>query len=161
MIGFTSGEILISALCALAFGIVYSVIHQLALILSRVFKSLPDIIREIMQAEKLLPPPSVKERVKEEKEEGVFAFFSVIGFAIGFLLLSYYALDGQLRLYMLIISSASLYFANSTFFVFLRGLSTLLLDFFLFVLSTLLRLLIIPIKRLFKNRKANYFNKNA
>ena len=148
MIGFTSREILLSVLFSAIYGVVFSVIYQLLITLFHVLKSTPDLIINILKSSKILPAPDVKCLVKDQKVGGGFAFFSVILYFLGFLLLSYLSLDGQLRLYMLVISSASLYISNLTFCVFLKELALFLLNLIVLLLSTVLRLVILPAKRL-------------
>lgn len=159
MMGFSGREILLSALYAMIYGFTFSLAYEMVIIFSRTLKFLPNLIREIICAEKVLPSPSIKERIKSAKEGGTFAFFSVFLFFIGFLLLSYFSLDGQLRLYMMIIASAAFYIFNSAFCVVLRGLFTILFDTLVLAISTVIRILLLPIKRFVlslkirKNRK--------
>ena len=148
MMGFSGREILLSVLYAFLFGLGYSLMYQLILISLEAVKSLPRLAREILGSEKIFPSPSIKKEIKDRKFGAVFAFFSVFLFFVGFLLLSYLALDGQLRLYMLVISSASFYVFNSAFFVVLSNIFILLFDCLIFVFSTAFRIIILPLKRL-------------
>ena len=100
MMGFSGREILLSVLYAFLFGLGYSLLYQLILISLEAVKSLPRLAREILGSEKIFPSPSIKKELKDRKFGAVFAFFSVFLFFVGFLLLSYLALDGQLRLYI-------------------------------------------------------------
>ncbi len=158
MMGFSGREILLSVLYAFIFGLGYSLFYQLILISFETLKSLPRLAREILGSEKIFPSPSIKKEIKDRKFGAVFAFFSVFLFFVGFLLLSYLALDGQLRLYMLIISSASFYIFNSAFFVVLSNAFILLFDCLIFIFSTALRIIILPFRRLVltvKNKKTH------
>ena len=150
MIGFANEEILFSVLCAVIYGVIFSFLYRLTVIAFRVICHLPALAGEIVGFESIFPAPSIKATVATRREGAFFAFLSTILWFFGLLLLSYRCLDGQIRFYMLVLSSASLYIFNSAFCDILNGFSVLLIDLTVLVISTALRLLILPLKRLFK-----------
>ena len=156
MMTFTGREILLSALYALIYGGGFSFVYQLLIILVRTVKAMPSLAVEILNADKIFPSPRVKNAINKGKEGALFAFFSVVLFFIGFQLLSYLALDGQLRIYMLALSSAAFYITNLAFYTFLRIICITLFDIIILLLSTAVRVLVLPVKKvasLIKRRK--------
>ena len=152
MIYFSPVEILCSLLHAVVFGMGFSFIYQLFVVILRTVKSIPGLMNEILFAERIFPFPSVKGKIKEGEEGGMTAFLSVIFFFLGFLLLSYFSLDGRLRIYMLVVSSASLYVFNCTFSVILRAFFGNAFNLILALASTVIRCATLPFKRLFRKK---------
>lgn len=110
MMHFTSSEILISLLYAVVFGALFFILYSAVSILKYELGRLIDILPTVFQYDKILEKPTKKQGRNENQEGGAFAFMSVIIFALGFVLLSYYALDGCVRIYLLL-------FALSSFFI--------------------------------------------
>ena len=154
MIGFSEQELIISALYAVIYGILFSFAYRLFSILIHVIKEAPRLCSEVVFANKIFPAVKINSRLGNGKNGPISAFFSTVLYFIGFLLLSYFCLDGQLRVYMLVISSASLYVFNFAFFVILSRIAIILTDGILFLVSTAVRLVILPFKFIFTvNRK--------
>ena len=84
MIYFSPVEILCSLLHAVVFGMGFSFIYQLFVVILRTVKSIPGLMNEILFAEGIFPFPSVKGKIKEGNEGGMTAFLSVIFFFLGF-----------------------------------------------------------------------------
>ena len=131
------------------YGLFFSLLYVVSTIICTTLKSLPALLKEIFFFDKILPTPSVKVIIKKNKNGGLFAFFSVLLFFIGFLFLSYFLLDGEIRLYMMALSSASLFLFYSAFCDILKGLFVFLFDGVLLLLSVAMRLLITPFKALY------------
>ena len=107
MIGFSGREILLSILYAAIYGAIFCVVIELVKTFIRVCKAMPKILCSDFK--------NIKYYMLKEAEGDVFAFLCVFSFFLGYLLLSYFSLDGQLRLYMLIISSAVYFLSKMTF----------------------------------------------
>ena len=152
MIYFSPAEILCSLLHAVVFGMGFSFFYQLFVAILRTAKSIPGLMNEILFAERIFPFPSVKGKFKEGEEGGMTAFLSVIFFFLGFLLLSYFSLDGRVRIYMLVVSSASLYAFNYAFSVILGAFFCNAFDLILAVASTVIRCVMLPFKLLFRKK---------
>ena len=135
MMGFSGREVLLSCLYAIAFGVGYYLILEAFRMLSRFCKALPRMIR--------LEVKSVKNYMNRKTEGSFFTFFSVFLFFLGFLLLSYFALDGQLRIYMLILSTAVYFLLDFTF-------SAILEDAFSRLLAVALFIIILPVRKIAK-----------
>ena len=149
MIAFTYGEIVSSILLAILYGCLYAVLFSLVCLIVNMVLSLPKIIRDTLSFDKILPPPSFKNLKTDNSCGGFLSFICVILFTIGFLLLSYLALDGVIRIYMLILSFASFYLSKITFTEFLSRLFMAAFRRILSLLSIVVRVVIWPLKRLF------------
>ena len=141
MIGYTSSELLLSVLHAMIYGAIFSVIYQLALLIYGL-----SLRGALVVYDKFFSLPRLRGKLSLTDFGGIFAFFSLLGYFIGFLLLSYYSLDGQLRLYMLAVSSATFYCFNLSFCVILRNIIIFLLDLILAFLTLGVRIILLPIR---------------
>ena len=146
MMGFSSIEILNSVLFAVIYGAFFAFIYESVRLALLVFKSLPKVCSEILVFEKIFPTPPITKAVKSAKTGRPFSFFSVLAFFFGFSVISYISLDGDIRLYMLILSSASFFLFYSTFWDFYRWLILSILDLIFIPLSVFFRCLLIPFK---------------
>lgn len=110
MMHFTVSEIFSSVLFAFIFGAGCAFLYMLAL---SIFDQLAYILLFpkyiFCYSEKILSIPPKTNSGRKEKGSPVLTFFSIIIFTLGFILLSYFALDGSIRLYMLVISLSSLF----------------------------------------------------
>ncbi len=150
MISFTNGEIFLSLGYAAGYGVAYSGLYSLLLLLRAVLYSGADIAAAMLGFEKILPAPSFKTHIKVGKTGAVFAFFSVIIFALGLVITSYLAIDGVMRVYMLIISFAAFYLSKMTFFDLLLKIFVWVFDKILQLLCIFVRLFIKPVRLLVK-----------
>ncbi len=159
MISFSIHEILLSLGYAAGYGVAYSAIFSLCLLLRAIIFSSAEIVAEIFKFEKLFPLPSFKKHIKLSDRGAVFSFFSVIIFALGYVLISYFALDGVVRIYMLVLAFASFYLSKFALFDFLSRIFVWIFDKLLMLLCLCLRICFTPIRfiaRLVK-RKFKYF----
>ena len=158
MIGYTSYELIWSVAHALIYGAFFAFVYQLALILRGLIVSIPSLLCEVVFYEEFFVPPRLKDHIEGGKTGSLFAFFSLLSYFLGFILLSYYSLDGQIRLYMLAITSASLYIFNISFCVVLRAVITFLLDVLLVVVAITVRIILLPIKIIYNILVKNPLN---
>lgn len=155
MIVFTQDEILISVVGAICFGGVFAIISSLILIIRSLLISFPKVIKEIFLFDKVFPLPRMYSAFLPCEGGGIFAFFSVFVFAVGYILISYLFLDGVIRLYMLLFAFAAFYLSKITF-------CDVLKRFFIFIfrmIFMLVSLVLRPIAHLIYRIKARCFVK--
>lgn len=108
MIPFTTLEILLSVVSASVFGAIFAFLDIILEILSLEGEHIKRIREHIFGPQKII---SIPKRVGTENEKTkekykyigeLITFFKVIIFTVGFILLSYYALDGVVRVYLLV-----------------------------------------------------------
>ena len=158
MLSFTSEEIFASITHALLFGFIFAIIVSLLLMIKGVTEGLGQGIKEVIYFDRILPLPSFKYLKNQSKPGGVLSVFLIFTFAIGFSILSYVSLDGELRLYMLIVAFASFYLSkfaffgfSSTIFVALFRLLFKLFSLVLRVIISVFKLTINPLKYVVKS----------
>ncbi len=154
---FTISEIFLSILYAFAFGAAYELILISALVLKQQLLLLGELPSAIFKYKgKLLSVKeyfTAKEKYENRKSSKIateiYTFIKVAVFSFLFLFLSYYALDGEVRLYMLVCSIISMnvvkYLLTSTFIpVSERFFKAVLCGIIIF-----LRIVFFPIRKIF------------
>ena len=152
MIGFTGEEILYSVLYALVYGAGFALIYRFVSLLFRMLKSIPSICSDALFSKDNFKFNNTFDYVKKQNVGAIYRFLSVIAFALGFILLSYLALDGEIRLYMLILSTASVYLVNLAFSVVFNRLFVFLINALVFAFVFVIRVIFLPL-RAFKDVK--------
>ena len=153
MINFTREEILFSMLYAAVFGGGFAAFISCFNVISSAMATLPLIIKEIFVFEKIFSPPRFSEVDVKTKKGVIFTIFSILLFALGFSVLSYISLDGQIRIYMLILSSAVFYLSKITFLDIFARLILAVFKWILSLLSIVLRVLVYPLVFFVKRTK--------
>ncbi len=149
MMHFTSGEILISLLYAVVFGIGFFVFYTSACIFKYELVRLIGVLPSTFRYDKILEKPT-KIQGRCEKQQGViFAFMSVIIFAIGFILLSYYALDGCIRVYLLLFALSSFFIPKVLFYEKIALIFEWIFEALFYALIIVFRIAAWPFLRLF------------
>lgn len=138
MISFSLSQIAFSLVAASLLGIICSAVYALIGLAVNVIRRLSADIKSIVKFDTIFPLPGFGGYDRSEGGALIILLYVLI-FGIGFSLTSYIALDGEIRLYMLIFSFASLYLSNIVFFNFLKKLLS-------YIYSLLLRALCIPIR---------------
>ena len=148
MITFGYKEILFSLFVSMLYGLIFASLVCIIDVFSELFKRFLNIPKDIFFYEKLKSKVMENPIGKSAKKRQIMIFFYTILFFAGFMIASYFSLDGQIRLYMLFLSSASLYVSNITIIGLLRRLfsstSHLLYSFFAYSL----RYAVYPFKRI-------------
>lgn len=162
MINFTREEILLSMLYAAIFGAGFAAFISCFNVISSAMTTLPAIIREIFFFDKIFSPPRFSPDELKAKKGIIFTIFSILLFSFGFSVLSYISLDGQIRIYMVVLSFASFYLSKITFCDIFIRLFLVAFKWILSLLCILLRVLIYPFRLLIQrinilNKKTNYF----
>ena len=146
MIDFDLNITLTSILFAIIFGVLYAILYSVVYLLKSTFGCIPSIIREIVSLKKILPLPRFEYLSTEGRLGGFLTSLSIILFGLGFSILSYVSLDGQIRIYMLFFSFASFYLSKKAFLNIFIRFFFLLLRCFLKAFSFIFRAIILPIK---------------
>ena len=116
MITFGVSEIFASMLYACIYGFLFSSIYSFITALFSSFKFLPKKISNIFHKPRLFSSLKTDRTIIENNPCGTSIACFVIIFALGYVFLSYFALDGLIRLYMLVIAFASFYLSKFVFF---------------------------------------------
>lgn len=139
MIGYSFKEIVFSVICALAYGALFAMLSSFLSAMIQLARGIPKCIKTTVT---MVERPRFRD-LKGGIPKGSAPYFLtpllMFIFALGFLLLSYFALDGSLRLYMLFLSFASLYLSKFAFSDFLSRGSGLIILFFVYAFSLALR----------------------
>ena len=115
MMTFSTREIFSSVVFALAYGSIFAMFFSFILAIKGSLALVWNLLKETVKYNKILPLPSFKGAKISIKSGAALSIIAIFSFAIGFSLLSYMSLDGQLRLYMLILSFASFYLSKNVF----------------------------------------------
>ncbi len=109
MIGFTMKEILASVIYALSYGCLFALSEVTVGGVARLVSVIKAFLRNRLHKSK----KTIEKKVSVKKTTGIVLPVKIFLFGIGFILLSYFALDGEVRLYMLAISSAAAFLPKS------------------------------------------------
>ena len=148
MMSFTAGEIFFSILCAIIFGFGFSFLTSMLLIIREIAHAFGSIMKKSLTYEKILPPPSIKSIKINQAAWSVVTVLWVVLFMLGFSILSYVALDGEIRLYMLVLSFASFYLSKSIFFVYFGKLLIYLFGIIFSLISIMTRIIITLVRKI-------------
>ena len=147
MISFTHAEILSSCIWAVMYGLFYCVLYCISVSLTNLLSCLPGDIKSMLGFERIFPLP----KFKHEKTKSIGSLLIIILvflYGLGFSLISYAALDGEIRLYMLVLSFASFYLSKNVFFNFEQSTIRLIYVALLKIISLLIRLLVVLKRRI-------------
>ena len=146
MIYFSFRSIILSIIYALIYGAIFGFVINF-------IKQIPLMLKYIVSIPKALiiytgPLNSVTYVKKYKKKPNVisrlYVFFSIIIFSLGFLFLSYYAIDGELRLYLLLFSFLGIK-ASCSFILFIN-FTLLPFKKLIYMHIVFLRIIFYPIK---------------
>ena len=121
MIPFTTFEIMLSVISASVFGAIFAFFDTILKILSLEFNHVKRIREHVLGSGSFFSLPKRADFHKDKSKESyrylgeISTFAKVIIFIVGFILLSYYSLDGAVRLYLLLFGIG--------FFILFRGIS--------------------------------------
>jgi hypothetical protein len=133
-------EVLMSLVYAILYGAGYALAFAVVSCLAGQGERFRGFLPMLLEYDKILEKPIKNKGRTEYKPGNVFLFCAVIFFAIGFLLLSYFALDGCLRVYMLLASVTSFLLTKSLACDKIYFILDALFGFLFFVLVAILRL---------------------
>ena len=148
MIDFDLRVIIPSIICAVIFGAGFGFFYCIITLVKTTLERIPKVGRDIMIFDKIFPLPPF-EYLSEGQNAGRFITgVSIILFGVGFSILSYVALDGQIRIYMLLFSSASFFLSKFLFSEICVKLFLLVLKQIIRAFALALRIIILPFKLL-------------
>ena len=150
MMTFSAGEIFSSVVYALIYGIAFAMmLSAIKAIKEGIYASL-EYLKNLSWNDRIFSLPSLKRVNFIHRTSAVAHALSILLFAVGFSLLSYLSLDGQIRLYMLILSFASFYMSKNAFFGFLKRIVFIALGIPVSLIAIALRITLKISKRLTK-----------
>ena len=139
---FSTEELFTSVIFALAYGAIFAIAFSFIVVVKESLSVMIDMLKSALRYEKILPLPRFN-NVKNDFKPGAFiSVIAVFMFAVGFSLLSYMALDGQLRLYMLILSFALFYLSKNAFYDIFSRVTLFGLKLFFIIFAFALRVVI-------------------
>ena len=151
MMTFSTEEIFSSVIFALAYGAIFAIILSFVVVLKESLVAILDMLKTTLSYEKIFPLPSFSGVKISYKSSAFISVIAVFLFAVGFSLLSYMSLDGQLRLYMLILSFASLYLSKIAIFDIFSRVILLALKAFFIIIALIVRVALWLPKRLYNH----------
>lgn len=150
MMTFSAGEIFSSVVYALIYGIAFAMmLSAFKAIKEGIYASL-EYLKNLSWNDRIFSLPRLKRVDFIHRTSAVAHALSILLFAVGFSLLSYLSLDGQIRLYMLILSFASFYMSKNAFFGFLKRIVFIALGIPVSLIAIALRITLKISKRLTK-----------
>ena len=147
MILFDYNDVLLSMLYALIFGFSFAFVYSIILLIKRALVSLPSIVKDVFFLQKSITAKSFDYLLNNVIPGRLLLAFSIVIYGIGFFLLSYVVLDGQIRIYMLIISFAAFYLSKFAFYDLIFKILIRLCIVFLKGLTIVIRWIFHPIKK--------------
>ena len=151
MMTFSTEEVFSSVIFALAYGAIFAIILSFIVVVKESLTVMLDMLKTTCGYEKIFPLPRFKGVKISYKSSAFISVIAVFLFAIGFSLLSYMSLDGQLRLYVLILSFASFYVSKIAFFDIFSRVILLALKAFFIIIALIVRVALWLPKRLYNH----------
>lgn len=150
MIYFAAEEIYTSVLYAIIYGFVFAIISRLSRLLIEEIRLARHLVTAVIRYEKIFDPPiALKYSAEKCKLDGmsgrIFKFCEILTFGIGYILLSYLALDGLHRVYILIISLIAYFLAERLISVTLLKALILIIELIMTLIVYIFRILLKPI----------------
>jgi len=166
MIPFEINQLLIGAVSALVYGVCFGMFLSILTIIHRQIFAIPICVKSIFKCRKDKPLEEVPSK-RESKSTTetlltqIIAFFKTVLFSFGFMLLSYYSLDGEIRLYMIALSLISLCASKVFLSCYIEPLLEKIINAVLRVIFSVLRFLFFPLRVIFSilSEKIPFFRK--
>lgn len=153
MITFGLVEILRSVLMALCFGIGYAIVISFSSCILGAGKMIRSGFCRIVRFDEKFSLSEFADLKILRNNGATFTFLSVLTFAVLFVLLSYISLDGEIRIYMLVLFFASFYLSNFVFWKISKMIFELILRGLFVLFSIFVRILICPIIWLIRKKQ--------
>ena len=148
---FTTEEIFSSVIFALAYGVIFAIFRSVVVALKQSVSLMLDMLKTTLDFEKIFPLPSFGKMKINHKSNTFISVVSIFLFAVGFSLVSYLSLDGQIRLYMLVLSFASFYLSKTTFLVIFSRVILSVVKALFILLAPVLRIVVWLPKRVYNH----------
>lgn len=159
MIYFTPSEIFASLLYGAIYGVICAFLFAFMRILRRLIVDLGLCVKQIFVYGKVRDMVVLSDENTWGKASGALTFFGIIAFTLGFIILSYIALDGMIRVYLLTMVFASFYLSKIAFSSFFERI---LLGFLRLVLTyetLILRFLFYPFCSIYRKMLTKFVKK--
>ena len=153
MIAFSTDEIVRSVYYSILYGMLYCGFISIFQVASGLLLSLKELLNHVLNYEKIFILPKRILSTKFGKIGPFTVFLYFIFYSIGFVLLSYLTLDGIVRIYMIIISSATIFLLKPTFYAFSSKIVLEAFELFLKISCVFIRIIILPVKLVIKQVK--------
>ena len=150
---FSIGEIFISIICSLIYGALFFVFYTATVIIKVQLEDAKAIIKIAFVYDKIFKKPTINIGRSEKSCGNLLSFLLVSLFSVGFILLSYYALDGCVRIYVLLLSLFSFFALKWLLFEKTVSLFEHITYWILCVFVILLRMFTFPILRFLRYLK--------
>ena len=148
---FTREEIIFSVISSLAYGVLFSVLFCIV----KISREIGLVFLRQFTAALNLNGKSDNTEQKPSNSGGDIGAFTIvflsIAFTVGFCLLSYLSLDGEIRLYMLVLSFASFYLSKFAFFDFCERTILFAIDKAFWLISRIFAGIFLPTLKAFKS----------
>ncbi len=144
MIYFTAGEIFRSMLYGAIYGALCAFLFVLLTVSRLVIRDVALCFRQIFVYKNIRDKIRLEASCDNVCQSSAGVIFEIILFTLGFILLSYLALDGLIRGYMLAIVFASFYLSKMAFFDYFKMIILKVLRFLLVFFTSVLRILLFP-----------------
>lgn len=154
MIAFTTREVLCSLIYSLIFGVGFFALTTAFSALLRYAFRFGKLWDDLTTYGKIFEKPmKIRGRIPESLES-IESFLLTLCFFLGFILLSFYALDGSVRLYTFLTALAAFCLLHRVLFSRVSAAIFCMLDVIYFVFVFLIRALTFPFLRLFVKIKS-------
>ena len=150
MIGFSMYELLLGAFNSLIYGFCFGVILLFFDVICKQSSKFIIHLRNAFKFKKGETGTRKPSKSIDNKNSSLVAFLKVISFSLGFLLLSYYSLDGEIRLYMLLLSLFSLKTSNKFSLCFIEPALNKICTLFYRVLLLFFTAILFPVRIIWK-----------
>ena len=146
MIAFTTSEILLSLAYSAIYGAGFFVFFCLLNVFLSEARRIKIYAKGVISYDKILQNTAKKQGRSGYSRGSALEFWLVIFFFVGFIFLSYFALDGCFRMYMLWVSGGAFLACYGMLFSRLFALLSEVVEIVFFMLMLALRLLIFPFR---------------
>ncbi len=157
MIHFSTGEMLFSLLYAIAFGVGFFLLFAAVSVLKKQIKRIAALPILLVRYDKILEKPTKNKSRNADEAGAAMTFIFVILFALGFILLSYYALDGCVRIYILLLALVGFILPKGLLYERLFLIFDRIFDLVFYVVTVALRVTVFPFLRLFLHFKTKKY----
>lgn len=160
MMQFTMCEVIRSLVCGTIYGIAFFFFYTVILLLISQFGRFYELPVSIVKYDNFFEKTIKNGGRNSFSLKSPLIFFLAILFAIGFVLLSYYALDGCLRIYLFMVSVFTFLVLRKILFNSIYTLLDIVFEVLFYVVSITLRIVFFPFLHLFlyfRDKKINFY----
>ena len=154
MMHFSMTEVLWSLIYALIFGGCFFLFYIAAVVLKSECKRITTLPRLIIKYDKIFEKQAINKSRTDCSLGAVTKASLVILYSLGFVLLSYYALDGCVRMYLLFLSITTFLFLKIVLEDIILRFIKSVFDSVFYLILILFRIAVFPFLRIFLNFKA-------